>query len=60
MALAGQTELSTLLARKVSITTPRIKSGSANPAPSLTHLRGHLQRGELALTDQHGDVACGP
>lgn len=38
VALAGQTELSTLLARKVSITTPRIPSGSANPSPKLATL----------------------
>ena len=38
MALAEQTKLSRLLTEKVSITTPRIKSGAANPAPKLTTL----------------------
>ncbi len=38
MALAEQTGLSALLAEKVSITAPRIASGSANVAPKLTTL----------------------
>ena len=36
MTLAAQTGLSRLLADKVHIAVPRIKSGSANPAPKLT------------------------
>ncbi len=35
MALAEQTGLARLLAEKVRIAAPRIKSGSANPAPKL-------------------------
>ena len=34
LGLAEQTRLSEIIAEKVSITTPRIKSGAANPAPS--------------------------
>jgi Transposase DDE domain group 1 len=36
MTLAGQTGLSRLFDEKVRIADPRIKSGSANPAPKLT------------------------
>jgi hypothetical protein len=35
LGLADQTRLPEILAQKVSIKTPRIKSGSANPAPKL-------------------------
>jgi len=35
MALAEQAGLSKLLADKIHIAEPRIKSGSANPAPKL-------------------------
>ena len=35
MALAEQTGLRRLLGEKVRISAPRIKSGSANPAPKL-------------------------
>ena len=35
LGLAEQTQLPRLLAAKVSITSPRIRSGSANPAPKL-------------------------
>src|ERR671912_29335 len=35
LGLAEQTGLAEIIAGKVSITTPRIKSGSANPAPKL-------------------------
>lgn len=35
LGLADQTRLPEILAEKVSIKTPRIKSGSANPAPKL-------------------------
>ena len=38
MTLAGQTGLSQLLVDKIRIPVPRIKSGSANPAPKLTTL----------------------
>ena len=36
MTLATQTGLSDLLAEKVRIAEPRIRSGSANPSPKLT------------------------
>src|SRR3954467_14630763 len=35
LGLAEQTGLAEIITRKVSITTPRIKSGAANPAPKL-------------------------
>jgi hypothetical protein len=35
LGLAEQTGLPKIIAGKVSIATPRIKSGSANPAPKL-------------------------
>jgi hypothetical protein len=35
LGLADQTRLPEILSEKVSIKTPRIKSGSANPAPKL-------------------------
>lgn len=38
MALARQTQLMDLLADKVAITTPKIASGAANPAPKLMTL----------------------
>jgi hypothetical protein len=38
MALAEQTGLRRLLGEKVHIAAPRIKSGSANPAPKLATL----------------------
>src|SRR5215208_8502339 len=38
MTLAEQTTLSALLAEKVHIAEPKIKSGSANPAPKLATL----------------------
>lgn len=44
LALAEHTQLSTLLTEKISITTPRITSGSANPAPKLTTLTGKPAR----------------
>lgn len=51
VALAGQTELSTLLARKVSITTPRIPSGSANPSPKLATLIAGMCAGADCIDD---------
>ena len=38
MALAEQAGLSELLANKIHIAAPRVKSGSANPAPKLATL----------------------
>src|SRR3954451_12077516 len=40
VGLAEQTGLAEIIAGKVSITTPRIKSGSANPAPKLLTVPG--------------------
>jgi Transposase DDE domain group 1 len=51
MALAEQTELNTLLEQKVSITAPRIKSGSANPAPKLTTLIAGMCAGADSIDD---------
>lgn len=53
MALAEQTELSTLLAEKVSIAVPRVKSGSANPAPKLTTLIAGMCTGADSIDDVH-------
>jgi hypothetical protein len=52
MTLAEQTGLMRLLADKVRITAPRIKSGSANPAPKL----GTLVAGMCAGADSIDDV----
>jgi hypothetical protein len=52
MTLAEQTGLMRLLADKVGITAPRIKSGSANPAPKL----GTLVAGMCAGADSIDDV----
>jgi hypothetical protein len=52
MTLAEQTGLMRLLADKVRITAPRIKSGSANPAPKL----GTLVAGMCAGADCIDDV----
>jgi hypothetical protein len=51
MALAEQTGLSTLLAQKVSISAPRVKSGSANPAPKLTTLIAGMCTGADSIDD---------
>jgi hypothetical protein len=51
MALAEQTKLNTLLTEKVSITAPRIKSGSANPAPKLTTLIAGMCAGADSIDD---------
>jgi hypothetical protein len=51
MALAEQTKLSTLLTEQVSITAPRIKSGSANPAPKLTTLIAGMCAGADSIDD---------
>ena len=51
MALATQTGLSALLADKVHIATPRIKSGSANPSPKLTTVIAGMCAGADSIDD---------
>jgi hypothetical protein len=51
MALAEQTGLRRLLAEKVHITAPRIKSGSANPAPKLATLIAGMCTGADCIDD---------
>ena len=51
MALAEQTGLSQLLAEKVHIAEPRIKSGAANPAPKLATLIAGMCAGADSIDD---------
>ena len=51
MALAAQTGLSALLADKVHIAEPRIKSGAANPAPKLATLIAGMCAGADSIDD---------
>jgi hypothetical protein len=51
MTLAEQTGLARLLADKVRITAPRIKSGSANPAPKLATLIAGMVAGADCIDD---------
>jgi hypothetical protein len=51
LGLAEQTGLGQLLAAKVRITAPRIKSGSANPAPKLTTLIAGMCVGAECIDD---------
>jgi Transposase DDE domain group 1 len=51
MALAEQTGLARLLDEKVRIAAPRIKSGSANPAPKLTTLIAGMCAGADSIDD---------
>ena len=51
MALAEQTGLARLLDEKVHITAPRIKSGSANPAPKLATLIAGMCAGADCIDD---------
>jgi hypothetical protein len=51
MALAKQTGLLRLLADKVHIAEPRIKSGSANPSPKLTTLIAGMCAGADCIDD---------
>ena len=51
MTLAQRTGLSDLLADKVHITAPRIKSGSANPAPKLATLIAGMCAGADSIDD---------
>jgi hypothetical protein len=51
MTLAEQTGLRRLLGKKVHITAPRIKSGSANPAPKLATLIAAMCAGADCIDD---------
>lgn len=51
MTLAAQTGLSELLADKVCIPAPKIKSGSANPSPKLTTLIAGMCAGADSIDD---------
>ena len=51
MALAAQTGLSALLADKVHIAEPRIKSGAVNPAPKLATLIAGMCAGADSIDD---------
>jgi len=51
MTLAAQTGLGELLAEKVCIAEPRIKSGSANPAPKLATLIAAMCAGAECIDD---------
>lgn len=51
MTLAEQTGLSELLGEKVHIAEPKIKSGSANPAPKLATLIGGMCSGADSIDD---------
>lgn len=51
MSLAQQTGLSRLLADKIHIAAPRIKSGSANPAPKLATLIAGMCGGADCIDD---------
>lgn len=51
MTLASQTGLSGLLGSKIRIAAPRVKSGSANPAPKLTTLVAGICAGADCIDD---------
>jgi hypothetical protein len=51
MRLAEQTGLARLVSEKVAIAEPRIKSGSANPAPKLTTLIAGMCAGADSIDD---------
>src|SRR3954462_1162368 len=51
LGLAEQTGLAEIIAGKVSITTPRIKSGSANPAPKLLTVVAGMCAGADSIED---------
>src|SRR5690625_3700427 len=51
MTLAAQTGLDELLAQKVCIAAPKIKSGSANPAPKLATLIAGMCTGADSIDD---------
>src|ERR671910_620032 len=51
LGLAAQTGLGEIIAGKVSIRTPRIKSGSANPAPKLLAVIAGMYAGADSIDD---------
>src|SRR3954451_13834977 len=51
LGLAEQTGLAEIITRKVSITTPRIKSGAANPAPKLLTVIAGMCAGADSIDD---------
>ena len=51
LGLAEQTRLREIIAEKVSITTPRIKSGAANPAPKLLTVIAGMCAGADSIDD---------
>ncbi|MEU7632498.1 IS1380 family transposase [Nocardia sp. NPDC049220] len=51
MTLAEQTGLTSMLTEKVAIASPRIKSGSANPAPKLATLIAGMCAGADSIDD---------
>lgn len=51
LGLAEQTRLGQIIAEKVSITSPRIKSGSANPAPKLLGVIAGMCAGADCIDD---------
>jgi len=51
LGLAEQTRLPQILAGKVSITTPRITSGAANPAPKLLGVIAGMCAGADSIDD---------
>ncbi|KLO25235.1 transposase [Mycolicibacter heraklionensis] len=51
MTLAAQTGLNELLAQKICIAAPRIKSGAANPAPKLATLIAAMCAGADSIDD---------
>src|ERR671926_795539 len=51
LGLAEQTGLAEIIARKVSITAPRIKSGAANPAPKLLTVIAGMCAGADSIDD---------
>ena len=51
LGLAEQTGLPEIIAGKVSITTPRIKSGAANPVPKLVDVIAGMCAGADSIDD---------
>ncbi|MCX4096278.1 IS1380 family transposase [Nocardia sp. alder85J] len=51
LTLAEQTALTRILAEKITINSPRIKSGSANPAPKLVTLIAGMAAGADCIDD---------
>ncbi len=65
LGLAEQTRLPEIIAEKVSITTPRIRSGAANPAPKLLGVIAGMCAGADSIDDGSGSrtrlpwLSCG-